>query len=43
MTREALRQTLARRPADPLAPPNKLPVLRRSAPNQQLVVWRRNR
>jgi MerR family transcriptional regulator/heat shock protein HspR len=42
-TREALRQTLARRPADPLAPPNKLPVLRRSAPGQQLVVWRRNR
>jgi MerR family transcriptional regulator/heat shock protein HspR len=42
-TREALRQTLARRPADPLAPPNKLPVLRRSAPSQQLVVWRRNR
>ena len=42
-TREALRQTLARRPADPLAPPNKLPVLRQSAPGQQLVVWRRNR
>jgi MerR family transcriptional regulator/heat shock protein HspR len=40
-TREALRQTLARRPADPLAPPNKLPVLRQSAPGQQLVVWRR--
>ena len=42
-TREALRRTLARRPADPLAPPNKLPVLRQSAPGQQLVVWRRNR
>ena len=42
-TREALRQTLARRPADPLAPPNKLPVLRQSAPGQQLVVWRRHR
>jgi MerR family transcriptional regulator/heat shock protein HspR len=41
VTREALRQTLARRPADPLAPPNKLPVLRQSAPGQQLVVWRR--
>ena len=41
-TREALRQTLARRPADPMAPPNKLPVLRQSAPGgQQLVVWRR--
>ena len=43
VTREALRQTLARRPADPLAPPNKLPVLRQSAPGQQLVVWRRTR
>ena len=43
-TREALRQTLARRPADPMAPPNKLPVLRQSAPGgQQLVVWRRHR
>ena len=42
-TREALRQTLARRPADPMAPPNKLPVLRQSAPGgQQLVVWRRH-
>jgi MerR family transcriptional regulator/heat shock protein HspR len=53
-TREALRQAVGRRtpplgsPAAPVAPvvpqsPNKLPVLRRSAAGQAVVVWRRQR
>ena len=40
-TRQALRRALAERLSD--APVNKLPVLRRPAPGQSLVVWRRQR
>ena len=40
-TRQALRRALAERRSD--APVNKLPVLRRPAPGQSLVVWRRQR
>jgi MerR family transcriptional regulator/heat shock protein HspR len=38
-TREALRQAMAARRADP----NKLPVLRQPDPSASLVVWRRQR
>jgi MerR family transcriptional regulator/heat shock protein HspR len=40
-TRQALRRALAERRSD--APVNKLPVLRRPAPGQSVVVWRRQR
>ncbi|MEZ5093979.1 heat shock protein transcriptional repressor HspR [Nocardioides sp.] len=42
-TREALRQALSRRPADPAARPSNLPVLRQPLTGQSIVVWRRNR
>ena len=38
-TRDALRQALTTRPADP----NKLPVVRQPDPSASLVVWRRSR
>ena len=40
-TRQALRRALAERRPD--TPVNKLPVLRRPAPGQSVVVWRRQR
>jgi len=43
-TRAALQDALTtRRTPDPLGPANRLPVLRESAPSQQIVVWRRPR
>ncbi|WP_203336426.1 heat shock protein transcriptional repressor HspR [Nocardioides limicola] len=40
-TREALRQSLARRP--PVTQPSRLPALPGDVPGQSLVVWRRGR
>jgi MerR family transcriptional regulator/heat shock protein HspR len=42
-TREALRQAVTGRRAQPGTPVNKLPVLRQPSPGQSVVVWRRGR
>ena len=42
-TRAALRQAATVRPPAPVTPPDRLPVLRPSAPDRSIVVWRRPR